>query len=172
MSLITPLSQALAVMGLTGKPSSPNPMAGASTSRIVMVPKCSTVSIQPAAAPGTVTVWTPYLGSSVIPLSARYSMLRPAGALPLALSALTSFVSASKKRQKQSPPMPVLVGSVTLRAAAVATAASAALPPSWRTPTPAMEARGWLLATMPWVPYTGERRELNLISVVVRVGGT
>ena len=47
--------------------------------------------------------------------------------------------------------MPVEHGSVTLRAAAVATAASAAFPPDWRIRRPAMEARGWLEATMPWV---------------------
>jgi hypothetical protein len=39
--------------------------------------------------------------------------------------------------------MPVEVGSVTLRAAAVATAASAALPPAWRISSPAATARGW-----------------------------
>ena len=40
-----------------------------------------------------------------------------------------SFAVASQKRAKTSPPMPVDVGSVTFRAAAIATAASAAFPP-------------------------------------------
>jgi len=45
--------------------------------------------------------------------------------------------------------MPVLVGSTTFSAAAVATAASKALPPSRRTSRPASAAKGWLVATSP-----------------------
>src|SRR5574341_570131 len=48
---------------------------------------------------------------------------------------------------KASPPNPVLVGSVTFSAAAVATAASAALPPFIRISSPACDASGWLEAT-------------------------
>src|SRR5262245_35255639 len=48
-----------------------------------------------------------------------------------------------------SPPRPVDMGSLRLRTAAAATAASAALPPSRRIETPASEARRWLVATAP-----------------------
>src|SRR5512134_4021775 len=61
--------------------------------------------------------------------------------------------------------MPVEVGSVTLRAAAAATAASAALPPSIRIERPAWVASGWLVATMPCVARTGERYESKVGSV-------
>src|SRR5258706_14625753 len=50
-----------------------------------------------------------------------------------------------------SPPRPVDMGSVTLRAAAAATAPSAALPPSRRTRTAASVAKRWLVAAMPGV---------------------
>lgn len=82
----------------------------------------------------------------------QYSIESLAGLRPLPLTALTSLLLASKNRQKTSPPMPVHDGSVTLRAAAVATAASAALPPSARISSPAWVASGWLEATMPLVP--------------------
>lgn len=58
--------------------------------------------------------------------------------------------------------MPVEHGSVTLRAAATATAASAALPPALSTLRPASAARGWLHATQPCWHSTGERREENV----------
>jgi hypothetical protein len=50
---------------------------------------------------------------------------------------------------------------VTFRAAAVATAASAALPPWERASNPAATASGWEAATIPRLLYTGERRELK-----------
>src|SRR5262249_39464087 len=50
-----------------------------------------------------------------------------------------------------SPPRPVDMGSVRLRVAAAATAASAALPPSGRTATAASEANFWLVAAAPLV---------------------
>ena len=55
----------------------------------------------------------------------------------------------------------MLHGSVTLRAAATATAASAAFPPAFRTRTPISVARGWLEATAPCSETTGERREVK-----------
>ena len=61
-----------------------------------------------------------------------------------------------------SPPRPVEQGSVTARAAATATAASAALPPFFRMSRPIWEASGWELATAPLVQIKGERRELKL----------
>src|SRR5262245_12681547 len=56
-----------------------------------------------------------------------------------------------------SPPMPALCGSTTPSIAAAATAASAALPPSRRTWSPACAASGWLVATTPWRARTSDR---------------
>jgi hypothetical protein len=49
---------------------------------------------------------------------------------------------------KASPPTPVIMGSVTLSMAAIAIAASTALPPRLRTSRPTCEASGWLVATI------------------------
>src|SRR5512140_907577 len=65
-----------------------------------------------------------------------------------------------------SPPMPVEVGSVTLSAAATATAASAALPPRARISRPAATASGWEAATIPPRPITGELRDTKLGSCI------
>lgn len=48
-----------------------------------------------------------------------------------------------------SPPMPVIIGSATLRTAAAVTAASIALPPRSSAAKPAAVASGWLVAIMP-----------------------
>jgi hypothetical protein len=55
--------------------------------------------------------------------------------------------------------MPVEQGSVTLSTAAMATEASAAVPPSSSTRSPARLAKGWLEAVMPPRAATNERRE-------------
>jgi hypothetical protein len=55
--------------------------------------------------------------------------------------------------------MPVIVGSTTLSAAAVATAASAALPPLRSISRPACAASGWLVATAARRAISGERRD-------------
>ncbi len=96
---------------------------------------------EPAAAPGTVTVWGLKFGKcfcpslttpkqaglvrknlnnmldlllcGILPNSFNLAIVRAAGQRPLPLRPRTCLVFASKKRQKQSPPMPVLVGSVT-----------------------------------------------------------
>src|SRR5215467_4916205 len=52
---------------------------------------------------------------------------------------------------------PVLLGSTRLSIAAVATAASMALPPSRMTCRPACAASGWLVVTMPWGAITSAR---------------
>ncbi len=49
-----------------------------------------------------------------------------------------------------SPPMPVIIGSVTESTAAAVTAASIALPPDCNTRSPADVASGWLVATIPF----------------------
>lgn len=119
--------------------------------------------------------------------------MRFIGALPDPLSADTFLVLASKNRQNASlfgghqglslatrsalsdpyPPIPQEQGSVTFKAADVATAASAggaqwsvvsdsrtngfivpAFPPLLRISSPAAVARGWDDDTTPFVPYT------------------
>jgi hypothetical protein len=61
--------------------------------------------------------------------------------------------------------MPVEVGSVTFKAAATDTAASAAFPPFARISKPAATARGCEAATIPRLPTTGERRDEKIISL-------
>ena len=58
------------------------------------------------------------------------------------------------KRQKASLPIPMDDGSTTPSTAAVAIAASMALPPFMRISTPANVASGWLEATMPFLART------------------
>ncbi|CFN71510.1 Uncharacterised protein [Bordetella pertussis] len=53
----------------------------------------------------------------------------------------------SQTRAKQSEPRPLLAGSTSASVAALATAASAALPPSARMRSPACAASGWDVAT-------------------------
>ena len=146
---------------LTGKPPSAVAMAGARQSARDMVPKRFSSASQPLGAPGTVTGRAPVSGMVCRPRRWASPRSKAAGARPLPLSAVTWPLAASKTRAKQSPPMPVDIGSTTLSMAAVATAASAALPPAIRMRRPAMAARGWLLATMPCRARTVERREGN-----------
>ena len=53
--------------------------------------------------------------------------------------------------------MPQLIGSTTPIIALAAIAASAALPPALSTSSPACDASGWLVATMPFLAITTER---------------
>lgn len=52
--------------------------------------------------------------------------------------------------------MPVEQGCVTFKAAATATAASAAFPPFFSIEIPAFAANGWVQATQPCLKSTGE----------------
>ena len=61
----------------------------------------------------------------------------------------------------QSPPSPFIIGSVTLTIAAIAIAASAALPPTFRMSRPTSAASGWLEQAMPVFAKTGARLALN-----------
>lgn len=58
---------------------------------------------------------------------------------------------------KRSPAGPTFIGSIRVNAAAVATAASMALPPFLSTSRPACAASGWLVVTMPLRAITSER---------------
>ena len=82
-----------------------------------------------------------------------------AGARPLPFSACTLFSLAFQTRANMSPPMPVDSGSTTLSTTALATAASTALPPCIKICSPAIAARGWPVATIPFLAWTVERRE-------------
>mmetsp|Transcript_2766 Transcript_2766/g.6482 ORF Transcript_2766/g.6482 Transcript_2766/m.6482 type:complete len:106 (+) Transcript_2766:1459-1776(+) len=98
-----------------------------------------------------------------------FSSVSPDGDLPDPFKACTFFEEASKNSKKQSPPSPVEQGSVTLSAAAIAIAASTALPPSLNTWRPTELASGCELATMPWRAYTADLRERKWTSGVIDV---
>ena len=70
------------------------------------------------------------------------------GARPEALSAISFLAPGLATSAKQSPPMPVMCGSTTASTAAVAMAASTALPP-WRSTSMQVRlAAGWEVAHM------------------------
>ena len=142
-------AQSWAMMGVTGKPSSAMRMAGASTSASVMVPCSSRRALHPASAPGAVTERGPVPGADVAPSSSSASRSTPEPARPEASRPTRRSSSADQRMANMSPPMPVMWGSVTLRTAAAATAASTALPPASRTERAAPVARGWLVAATP-----------------------
>ena len=64
------------------------------------------------------------------------------GATPLALSPYSFFSFSTQTRAKQSEPRPLPVGSNRGMAAAMATAASTALPPAFITSSPIWAPRG------------------------------
>src|SRR5271169_220174 len=72
----------------------------------------------------------------------------------------------------QSPPSPFIIGSATLTIAAIATAASAALPPALRMSLPTTAASGWLEQAMPFFANTGARSGLNgrMVRVTSAIG--
>ena len=86
------------------------------------------------------------VGSALAAAGARPDALRPASSRP------------SQTIAKRSEPMPLLTGSTTVSVIAVATAASAALPPLASIESPACAASGWLVATT-FRARTGCRRD-------------
>jgi hypothetical protein len=91
-----PSPHCMAAMGATGKPRSASSTAGSSTWDSGSVPKRSSVSCQPAQAPGTVTAWGWLQGIAPSSPSAwTHSSVSPAGARPEPLSALTAPDAAS-----------------------------------------------------------------------------
>ena len=137
------------MIGVTGKPFSAYPMAGASACASVIVPKRWSSASQPARAPGTVTSSTLSAAMVRCPRASRASRVikRPARPLEFRPYSLRSFDDHT--RANMSPPMPVIIGSVTLSTAAAVTAASTALPPCSSTARPAAVASGWLVAIIP-----------------------
>ena len=81
--------------------------------------------------------------------------MAPAGAGPAASRPSTAVPRATIA--KQSPPIPVDIGSVTQSIAAAAIAASAAVPPRSSIRTPARLAATWLEATIPSSAAAGLR---------------
>jgi len=145
------------MIGVTGKPCSAYPMAGASACDSVIVPKRCSSACQPASAPGTVTSSTLSVGMVRCPRASTASrvMRRPARPLEFKPYSLRSF--ADHTMANMSPPIPVIIGSATFSTAAAVTAASIALPPRSNTAKPAAVASGWLVAIMPCGAYTVER---------------
>ena len=129
-------------MSLTGNPFSAYSIAGSSASARLIVPSLSSKTSQPCTVPGADTDNGPNAGIRVLPWSRSWSMLAAIGARPLPFSATTSLRLAFQISAKTSPPTPVDIGSTTFSVAAVATAASTALPPAIRMRTPAIAARG------------------------------
>ncbi len=96
------------------------------------------MATQADTAPGTVTVSHPSAGMDSRP--AKRSGVQAAGARPDPFRPLSLPVFHSSA--KASDPRPFMTGSTTVRAAAQATMASAALPPSCSMRSPAWVARG------------------------------
>ena len=79
------------------------------------------------------------------------------GDQPEPLSAIGLLSERRWISAKQSPPMPVWVGSTTVCTAAAQTAASIALPPARRISIAASVACGCEVAAMPFMPTASER---------------
>ena len=132
--------------------------AGSSTSLKVSVPARRSSASQASTAPGTLAASMPCCGiRPSFDFAVRRASVAPVGARPLPFSAMSFFSFASQAMTNTSPPIPALPGSTTFSAAAVATAASKALPPFSRICSPACAAIGWLVATMPLRASTSDR---------------
>src|SRR6056297_109562 len=150
------LFQDAAVTGDTGYPSLAYLTAGAKTSDKDSFPNSLFNSAQAPGAPGTVTGIKPYFGISSCPRSLTASIEIDFGAGPLEFRPCNfPFVQTIANA---SLPIPFDVGSNTVRAAAVATAASIALPPFFKISSPACAASGCDVATIPFLAKTARRR--------------
>src|SRR5881398_1649447 len=150
-------AQSRAMIGVTGKPCSAYSIAGTSACDSVIVPKRCSNACQPASAPGTVTSSTLSVGMVRWPRASTASRLMRRPARPLEFKPYSLRSLADHTMANMSPPIPVIIGSVTFSTAAAVTAASMALPPRWSTATPAAVASDWLVAIMPCGAYTVER---------------
>ncbi|MCY1517340.1 hypothetical protein D9M68_520180 [compost metagenome] len=123
-------------------------MAGAIRSANGSLPKRSLIATQPRTAPGTVTESMPRIGgvaASAPYLALKYAGVQAFGAGPEAFRPCSSL--PSHRMQKASLPRPLLTGSTSVITAAVAMAASTALPPCCRMRRPACAASGCEVAT-------------------------
>jgi hypothetical protein len=107
-------------------------------------------------APGTVTACGMCVSIFLIPALAYHSAVAALGALPEALKAM-GFCPGLAMIAKQSPPMPVIAGSVTHITAVAVIAASMALPPCLSISIAARLASGCEVAHMARVPMTCDR---------------
>ena len=89
---------------------------------------------------------------SAWPRARTASTVAPRPARPAPSSARTRPVASSRYSRKASPPGPVIIGDTTAITAAIATQASAAVPPASSIRTPASAASGCSQATVPAVP--------------------
>ena len=160
-----------------GKPCSAYFIAGAKSSPRLMLPNLRFSSAQVEGAPGTVTESQPEIGTFVKPARLTASAFKARGEAPLPFRAkISPFVHTMANA---SLPMLLLVGSNNGRAAAIATAASIALPPLLSISAPAALAWGMEVQTIPLLEKRVERREgyissytlngsiKNVLSVVV-----
>ena len=112
-------------------------------------PNRSCRASQPSTQPGTVPARTsPRIGMAVRPSARIAAASDPAPAWPIEVSAAGSS-PPSWTSANRSPPIPHMCWVVTASTALVAMAASAALPPARRMPTPADDARWSTEHTMP-----------------------
>jgi hypothetical protein len=133
-----------AITGETAKPSRAYRIADSKRSSNGSAPKRSDNAIHDDTAPGTVTEPQPSAGIRSCP--AKRCGFQASGARPEAFRPCSR--SPSQTNANASPPMPFIVGSTTVSAMAVASAASIALPPRASAWTPACAARGCEAATM------------------------
>ena len=118
-------------------------MAGSNSVSNESEPNRSDSSTHAETAPGVVTPPQPIVGMLLSP--AKRERSNAAGDLPEALSPCSP--PPAHTSANASAPIPLLVGSRTVSATAVATAASMALPPRRSMSSPACAASGWLVAT-------------------------
>ena len=146
------LPQATATVGETGKPSYAYPIAGDKASVSGSLPKRSDRAAHAEGAPGTVTGIQPYRGISLCPAFFTALTDMAFGAGPLAFRPY--IFPPVQTIAKASPPIPLEVGSTTVRHAAAAIAASTAFPPFLSISSPACAARDCEVATIPLFAYT------------------
>src|SRR5271166_6249352 len=79
--------------------------------------------------------------------------------LPLRLRVGSQAAEGERERRvlSESPPRPFIIGSATPTTTAMASAASVALPPAFRTSRPTTAAIGVLAQAMPYLAKTGAR---------------
>src|SRR6187399_1348816 len=146
---------------VTGNPFRAYAIAGASTSLMGNLPNFAWSSNQASTAPGTDTGSGPVGGMvaefSFLSSARRALSERDFGERPLPLRPRSFWVFASQTMANKSPPTPLLIGSMSPRAALAAIAASTAVPPRLSTSSATWLASGWLVAAMPCVAMTSER---------------
>ena len=127
------------------------------------MPYFSSAMHQAASDPGAATAFGPTRfscsstskDSGLFPGSGRYIVGVPAAGTMLCPSITTCRPSAVRIWHIPPPISPTIIGSTTVSANCVATAASIALPPAASISAPAAEASGWLLVTIPRLPVAG-----------------